>query len=72
MVRHCGSYLQLNKLDSTIIKEKFKRLTIWKRGGKRAPHKPLLVLYALGRLFRNQSRLELYENIDIELKKLKL
>jgi len=57
-------------LDSTIIKERFKRLTIWKRGGKRAPHKPLLVLYALGRLFRNKSRLELYENIDIELKKL--
>ena len=57
-------------MDSTAIKEKFKKLTIWKKGGKRAPHKPLLVLYALGKLLHNQSRLELYENIDIELKKL--
>jgi putative restriction endonuclease len=59
-------------LDATILKEKFKSLTIWRRGGKRAPHKPLLVLYMLGRLFRNQSRLDLYENIDTEGKRLLL
>jgi hypothetical protein len=27
----------------------FDRLNVWGRGGRRAPHKPLLVLYALGR-----------------------
>jgi putative restriction endonuclease len=27
----------------------FARLRVWERAGVRAPHKPLLVLYALGR-----------------------
>src|SRR4051812_9446074 len=27
----------------------FDRLAVWRRGDQRAPHKPLLVLYALGR-----------------------
>jgi HNH endonuclease len=30
----------------------FDRLNVWSRGGQRAPHKPLLVLYALGRWAR--------------------
>jgi putative restriction endonuclease len=29
---------------------KFRELNVWRRGDERAPHKPLLVLYALGRL----------------------
>jgi putative restriction endonuclease len=32
-------------------------LRTWKRGEKRAPHKPLLLLYALGRLQRGEPRL---------------
>jgi putative restriction endonuclease len=31
------------------VLERFDRLNVWRRGGQRAPHKPLLVLYALGR-----------------------
>jgi putative restriction endonuclease len=27
----------------------FDKLNVWKRDDQRAPHKPLLVLYALGR-----------------------
>lgn len=30
-------------------------LRVWKRGGQRAPHKPLLLLYALGRWSRGQK-----------------
>ncbi len=41
-------------MGKTEIKEKFKHLTVWKRGGERAPHKPLLILYALGRLLRDK------------------
>lgn len=31
------------------ILEQFDRLGVWSRGDQRAPHKPLLALYALGR-----------------------
>jgi putative restriction endonuclease len=34
-------------MDSKSIFSKFENLTVWKRGGERAPHKPLLALYAL-------------------------
>jgi putative restriction endonuclease len=34
--------------DDSIL-ERFNRLNVWSRGGQRAPHKLLLVLYALGR-----------------------
>jgi putative restriction endonuclease len=30
------------------ILHQFDALNVWSRGGERAPHKPLLVLYALG------------------------
>jgi putative restriction endonuclease len=32
----------------------FGTLNVWSRGGQRAPHKPLLVLYALGRWSRGE------------------
>lgn len=32
------------------VPDRFSNLTVWKRGDQRAPHKPLLVLYALGKL----------------------
>ena len=38
----------------TEIKEKFDAITVWKRGGERAPHKPLLALYAIGRALRGE------------------
>src|SRR5262249_22937873 len=37
------------------ILEMFDKLNVWRRGGQRAPHKPLLVLYALGRLSRGDT-----------------
>src|SRR5580658_4228827 len=37
------------------ILEQFDRLNVWSRGGQRAPHKPLLILYALGRWSRGQT-----------------
>lgn len=52
------------------IKEKIQNLSVWKRGGERAPHKPLLLLLFLGRLSRNEPRLGFYKEIRGELKKL--
>jgi len=52
--------------DEAILQQ-FRNLTVWKRSGERAPHKPLLVLYALGKLLHNQSRMISYEEIDKNL-----
>lgn len=49
------------------IIERFKKLTVWKRSGERAPYKPLLVLYALGKLLNGKSRMISYEEIDRDL-----
>jgi putative restriction endonuclease len=47
-------------------------LNVWKRGDQRAPHKPLLLLYALGRCLRDEKRLIPFEDVDEDLKKLLL
>lgn len=43
------------------LRSRFENLTVWKRGDQRAPHKPLLVLYALGRLVQGDRWLEFSE-----------
>ena len=47
------------------ILQQFETLRQWGSGGERAPHKPLLVLYAIGKLLRGEDRLISYKN-DIE------
>jgi putative restriction endonuclease len=42
-------------MTSAAVLDRFDRLAIWKRGHQRAPHKPLLVLYALGRWARGDQ-----------------
>lgn len=37
------------------VLERFADLNTWKQGDQRAPHKPLLILYALGRWQRGQA-----------------
>lgn len=39
------------------ILERFDSLNVWKRGDERAPHKPLLVLFALGRWQQGESEI---------------
>ena len=43
---------------------------MWKRGGERAPHKPLLLLLALGRVSRGRERLVRYEELEPPLRQL--
>lgn len=47
------------------ILQRFETLRRWRSGGERAPHKPLLVLYALGKLLRGEDRLISYAD-DVE------
>ncbi|MBF0244706.1 MAG: HNH endonuclease [Planctomycetes bacterium] len=48
----------------------FEHINVWKRGDERAPHKPLLILLALGRLAHGQERLVDFEEIEPKLKAL--
>ncbi len=52
------------------IIKKFQKLNVWKRKEERAPHKPLLVLYAIGKLLRGESRLISFRNSEDDLKNL--
>ena len=52
------------------LKQQIRQITVWKRGEQRAPHKPLLLLYALGRCLNDGTRLLPYSEIDRELRRL--
>lgn len=43
------------------LKEKISKLSIWKKGDERAPHKPLIILLSLGRLQSEKSQFIMYE-----------
>lgn len=58
----------MTKTDETL--RKFRNLNVWKRGDVRAPHKPLLVLLAIGRLQAGFDRLVPYDEIDQPLTRL--
>lgn len=47
----------------------FRNLTVWKRGDERAPNKPLLILYALGK-YQNGHKKLLFKNIDSPIQQL--
>lgn len=47
-----------------------KKLNIWRRGDQRAPHKPLLILYALARLQHEGAQPVRYEEASGKLKEL--
>lgn len=57
-------------MDKEEILEKFEQLKVWRRAGERAPHKPLLVLYAIGKLLRGESRLLPYSEVETHLENL--
>jgi putative restriction endonuclease len=61
---------QKEKVDMTELESAFSRLNVWRRGDERAPHKPLLVLYALARYYRGESRLIPYGEVDRKLRDL--
>lgn len=55
------------QLDRKEITRKFESLRVWQRGDQRAPHKPLLILYAIGRLLQDAQRLLPYSEVDEKL-----
>ena len=51
------------------ILRRFQAFIVWKRREKRAPHKPLLILYAIGKLLRGEEWL-CYKEIEDDLRDL--
>lgn len=51
-------------IDPRRLKKRFRAITVWKRGTQRAPHKPLLLLYALGKCARGEPRMISYAEVD--------
>lgn len=52
------------------ILDRYQTLTVWKNGDLRAPNKPLLVLWAIGRCLSGKPRLTPYSLVERELEKL--
>ena len=54
-------------MDRESLIQKFDTLRMWQRGDERAPHKPLLVLYAIGKVLRREGRLLPFAEVDVKL-----
>ncbi len=52
------------------ILQAFDRIRVWQSGGQRAPHKPLLILLALGRLVRGEPPMAEFSELEEKLKEL--
>ena len=50
------------------VRQLFETLAVWERKGQRAPHKPLLALWAIGRCLRGEDRLAGYRTVDRDLR----
>jgi putative restriction endonuclease len=57
-------------LTDAQVLQRFSELRQFQRGGHRAPHKPLLILLALGRLSRGEGRMVEFADIEQPLKQL--
>ncbi|MCY4218437.1 MAG: HNH endonuclease [Gammaproteobacteria bacterium] len=55
-------------MNSDKLIEKFNKINTWKSGGRSAPHKPLLLLWAIGRCQNNKSRMTTYSEVEIALR----
>jgi len=57
-------------LSEAELLKAFADIRVWQQGGQRAPHKPLLVLLMLGRLWRQEPAVAPFAQVEPELRKL--
>ena len=57
-------------LSDSAVLAAFDRIRVWQRASHRAPHKPLLVLLVLGRLWRGLPATVEFSDIDADLRQL--
>ena len=51
-------------VDREDFLERIRKLNVWGTKGRRSPHKPLLLLLALGRVQRGEPRLMRFEEVE--------
>ena len=66
----CPRGLEPPMPDQPTLFERIANLNVWRRGDERAPHKPLLLLYALARVQRGEPRLIPFIDIERDLGRL--
>ena len=49
------------------LHDRLTKLRVWRKDGRRAPHKPLLLLFAMGRALRGADRLVSFSEVEREL-----
>lgn len=54
-------------MSNESLVERFLQLRVWSERGRRAPHKPLLVIWAIGRCLKGEPRLAPFSLVDSEL-----
>jgi len=57
-------------MNKTELIKRIDNINIWKKGNQRAPHKPLLILYAIGRHLMKKENMISYRDVDRDVKKL--
>jgi putative restriction endonuclease len=57
-------------LSDREVLDAFRGIRVWQQGGQRAPHKPLLVLLMLGRIWREETAIVRFAEVEGELRKL--
>ena len=62
----------MTPMDPNELRARIGDLSVWSRNGQRAPHKPLLLLWALGRCAAGQERMVGYAEVDEGVKPLLL
>ncbi len=69
--KQCDNRVLYSKVTRTdAVLAQFQDLNVWRRRGERAPHKPLLVLLALGRLQSTGTRMLPFDQIEGPLTRL--
>ena len=57
-------------MNQSDLWRRFQVLRIWTSGAQRAPHKPLLALWAIGRCLHGEDRMASFAVVDVELARL--
>ncbi|MCY4654772.1 MAG: HNH endonuclease [Dehalococcoidia bacterium] len=57
-------------VSSDEILTKFQNLRVWTRHGTRAPYKPMLAIWAVGRCLNGEARFVLFDTVHLELARL--
>lgn len=60
----------MSNLTETDIIQRINQINFWQRNNLRAPHKPLLLLMTLGRIYQLKSRLQPFSEIQDQLRSL--